>query len=237
MVGSKEEDHNLQQSPCTRGIIQYFKRQVKLHTDGLENDMQVRNDKIGQLEAMQIATNTKLMGLETMLSNIDKSLAALLRHFDELHAKTNEQCDHWEDEYIVDTKQDERDARRRRRLCTNRRGMGSFRRHEVHNIDDAFNKIKFKIHPFDGTYVPDAYITRKIVVDQKFACHDFPKNARVRAATSEFTDFASVWWIEHGKKNTDNMPQTWDALKQVMWAKFVPSYYAHNLLHKLQQLR
>jgi hypothetical protein len=86
--------------------------------------------------------------------------------------------------------------------------MGGFRRREVHNNDDASSKIKFKIPPFDGTYDPDAYITWEIVVDQKFACHDFPENARVRAATSEFTYFASVWWIEHGKKNTDDMPQS-----------------------------
>jgi hypothetical protein len=52
-----------------------------------------------------------------------------------------------------------------------------------------------------------------------------------------FTDFASVWRIEHDKKNTDDRPQTWDALKWVMRARFVPSYYARNLLHKLQQLR
>jgi hypothetical protein len=26
-------------------------------------------------------------------------------------------------------------------------------------------------------------------------------------------------------------------LKRVMWARFVPSYYARDLLHKLQQLR
>jgi hypothetical protein len=57
---------------------------------GLDNDMQVTNDKIGQLEATQITTNTKLTGLETAVGNIDKSLAALLWHFDELHAKTNE---------------------------------------------------------------------------------------------------------------------------------------------------
>jgi hypothetical protein len=86
--------------------------------------------------------------------------------------------------------------------------MGGFRRCEVHNNDNAFSKIKFKIPSFDGTYDPDAYITWKIAIDQKFACHDFSKNARVRAATSEFTDFASIWWIEHSKKNTDNMPQT-----------------------------
>jgi hypothetical protein len=33
------------------------------------------------------------------------------------------------------------------------------------------------------------------------------------------------------------MPQTWDALKRVMWARFVPSYYARDMLNKLQQLR
>jgi hypothetical protein len=227
----------LHQSPCTRGIIQHFERQVQRHTEGLDNDMQVTNEKIGQLEATQIATNTKLTGLETAVGNIDKSLDALLRHFDELHAKTNEQRDDWADEYIADTEQDEQDARHRRQLCTNRRGMGGFRRREVRNNDDAFSKIKFKIPPFDGTYDPDAYITWEIAVDQKFACHDFPENGRVTAATSEFTDFASVWWIEHGKKNADDMPQTWDALKRVMRARFIPSYYAHDLLHKLQQLR
>jgi hypothetical protein len=57
------------------------------------------------------------------------------------------------------------------------------------------------------------------------------------AATSEFTDFASVWWSEyHHRKNPNNTP-TWDALKRVMRARFVPSYYARDLLHKLQQLR
>jgi hypothetical protein len=89
--------------------------------------MQVMNDKIGQLEATQIATNTKLTGLETAVGNIDKSLTALLRRFDELHAKTNEQRDDWEDEYNADTEQDEQDARHHRRLRTNRRGMGGFR--------------------------------------------------------------------------------------------------------------
>jgi hypothetical protein len=159
MAGSEEENHSLQQSPCTRGIIQHFERQVKLHTEGLDNDMQVTNDKIGQLEATQITTNTKLTGLETMVGNIDKSLAALLQRFDELHAKTNEHGDDWEDEYIVDTEQDERDAHHCRWLPTNHRGMGGFRRCEIHNNDDAFSKIKFKTPPFDGTYDPDAYIT------------------------------------------------------------------------------
>jgi hypothetical protein len=96
MAGSEEEDHSLHQSPRTRGIIQHFERHVQWHTEGLDNDMQVTNDKIRQLEATQIATNTKLTGLKTAVGNIDKSLAALLRRFDELHMKTNEQRDDYD---------------------------------------------------------------------------------------------------------------------------------------------
>jgi hypothetical protein len=66
---------------------------------------------------------------------------------------------------------------------------------------------------------------------------NFPENARVRAATSEFSDFASVWWVEYGKKHPNDIPQTWIALKQVMRARFVPSYYARDLINKLQQLK
>ena len=118
-----------------------------------------------------------------------------------------------------------------------RRGMGGHRWCEVPNNNDAFSKIKFKIPPFDGKYDPNAYTTWEIAVDQKFACHEFPENTRVRATTSEFTDFATIWWIEHGKKNPNNIPRTWNALKQIMRARFVPSYYARDLLNKLQQLR
>jgi hypothetical protein len=115
--------------------------------------------------------------------------------------------------------------------------MGPYRPHEVCGNDDAFSKIKFKIPPFDGKYDPNSYLTWEIAVDPKFTCHEFPKATRVRAATSEFTDLTSVWWIEHGKKHLNDIPQTWDALKWVMRARFVPSYYARDLLHKLQQLR
>ena len=37
---------------------------MKLHNEGIDNDLLVTNDKIGQLEASQIATNSKLMKME-----------------------------------------------------------------------------------------------------------------------------------------------------------------------------
>jgi hypothetical protein len=76
-----------------------------------------------------------------------------------------------------------------------------------------------------------------LVVEQKFTCFEFPEDDRVRTATSEFSDFASVWWVEYGKKHPNDIPQTWIALKWVMWARFVPSYYGRDLINKLQQLK
>jgi hypothetical protein len=108
---------------------------------------------------------------------------------------------------------------------------------EVRNYDDAFHKLKFKIPPFDGKYDHDAYISWELAIEQKFTCFEFPENARVRAATSESTNFASIWWVEYGKKHPDDLPQTWVALKWVMPARFVPSYYARDLINKLQQLK
>jgi hypothetical protein len=244
-AGSEDEDGGGLLTPRTKGIVQHFQKQVREYTFGIDNDLQVINEKIGQMEAAQISNNTKLAGLETTVARVDKSLAALLRRFDELHAKTNDQrrgrgqededgAENSGADYAADTEVEDRGQRRLRR---NRRGMGGQRPHEVHNNDIAFSKIKFKIPSFDGKYDPDAYLTWEMAVEQKFTCHDFPENACVRAATSEFTDFASVWWIEHGKKNPNNMPQTWDALKRIMRARFVPSYYARDLLNQLQQLK
>jgi hypothetical protein len=74
-------------------------------------------------------------------------------------------------------------------------------------------------------------------VEQKFTCFEFPENATVRVATSEFSNFASVWWVEYGMKHPNDIPQTWIALKRVMRAIFVPSYYARDLINKFQQLK
>ena len=49
------------------------------------------NEKIGVLESGHISTNSKLAELEVSVGRVDKSLAALLRRFDELHAKMNNQ--------------------------------------------------------------------------------------------------------------------------------------------------
>jgi hypothetical protein len=107
-------------------------------------------------------------------------------------------------------------------------------RREVRANNDSLCRVKFSIPPFDWKYDPDAYLTWELLVDQKFACYEFFDDKKVRAATSEFTDFASVWWHEYQTKNPATIPQTWNALKRIMRNRFVPSYHDHDLLQKLK---
>jgi hypothetical protein len=154
-------------------------REVKKHTEGLDNDVQMTKEKISVLEATQLDTDTKLGTMEASVARIDTSLSALLRHFDDLmtrehdwekgHNNLNnnhldEQVeDNW-DKYCADLELDNNDARHPAQH--NRHGRGGHRRREVHNNDDAFHKLKFKIPPFDGKYDPDAYISWELAVEQ-----------------------------------------------------------------------
>jgi hypothetical protein len=67
--------------------------------------------------------------------------------------------------------------------------------HYVHN-DDPFTKVKFSIPPFNGSYDAEAYLDCEMIVEQKFSSHLVPVQQRVRQATSEFKDFALIWWNE-----------------------------------------
>lgn len=140
--------------------------------------------------------------------------------------------------YVADTETDGfnvHNDRNNRRFRHNRQGMGRNQR-EVSDHNDAFGKLKFTMLSFAGKYDPDAYLTWELTVKQKFACHEFPEDKKVRAATSEFSDFASIWWSEYGRTHQD-IPRTWNALKTAMRHMFVPSYYSRDLLNKLQRLR
>uniref|UniRef100_A0A7N1A7T9 CCHC-type domain-containing protein n=1 Tax=Kalanchoe fedtschenkoi TaxID=63787 RepID=A0A7N1A7T9_KALFE len=243
MAGSSE-DAPVPHSPRTRSIIQHFERQLNLRTEGLDDDVRVTNERLGQLEAAQVDTTNTLAALKTSVGDINTSLVTIMSRLEEMsHAHvertgTNLRTGNANDEYSADTEDgDNRDVRDHRRIRRNRHDrFQPLPQREVHDNDDLLGRIKFTMPPFNGKYDPDAYLTWELAVEQKLACHDFPENRRVRAATSEFTIFASVWWSEYCRKNP-NTPETWDALKRIMRARFVPSYYARDMLNKLQQFR
>ncbi|XP_012702858.1 uncharacterized protein LOC105914754 [Setaria italica] len=246
------EDDGQVHSPRTRGIIQHFERQVRVHVEHLDEDVRVTNERLGQLEATQIDTNTKLTSMANTLGALNTSLVGILARLDRMDQEGRDGSGRRnnnntegsiagqdEEEYSADTELDGEVNGQHNQQQRRRRHGGHARqpRREVRDNDDSLGKIKFSMPSFDGKYDPNAYLTWELAVDQKFACHDFPENKRIRAATSEFTDFASIWWSEYVRSHPNNTPQTWDAMKRVMRARFVPSYHARDLLHKLQLLR
>jgi hypothetical protein len=94
-------------------------------------------------------------------------------------------------------------------------------------------RLNLKIPSFNGKYDPAAYLDWELEVEQKFSCHDIPANSQVKAAISEFTDFALIWWREYKQKLPINSVTTWTQLETSMRHRFVPSYYARDFLNKM----
>jgi hypothetical protein len=75
--------------------------------------------------------------------------------------------------------------------------MGSQHRQHGNNNrapEDPYAKTKFTIPSFLGQYDAEGYLDWEMTVEQKFSGHLVPKQHRVRQATSEFKDFAIIWW-------------------------------------------
>jgi hypothetical protein len=86
-----DDQHTPPQSPRMKGTVQALVLELKKHTKGPDNDVQMTNEKIGVLEGTQLATDTKLGTMEAFVAHIDTSLAALLRHFNDLMTREHDQ--------------------------------------------------------------------------------------------------------------------------------------------------
>jgi hypothetical protein len=73
-----------------------------------------------------------------------------------------------------------------------------------------------------------------MTVEQKDSSHLIPEQHHVRQATSEFKDFALIWWNELATLGLQ--PHTWDEFKTAMRQRFVPPSYQRDLHKKLQCL-
>jgi hypothetical protein len=108
-----------------------------------------------------------------------------------------------------------------------------YNQHYVRN-DNSFAKVKFSIPSFNGSYDAEAYLDWEMIIEQKFSSHFVFEQHHVRQATSEFKDFALIWWNELATLGLQ--PHTWDGLKIAMHQRFVSPSYQHNLRKKLQRL-
>ena len=189
--------------------------EVRGQVDGLAADIRTMHER---LDSTITSTIERFNQLDLAQTATRTTLDTILARLDALTTKM-------EQEYGGDTEQDDGDRR------------GRARRVVRHPPNDLFSKIKFKIPSFNGKYDPAAYLDWELEVEQKFSCHDIPANSQVKAAISEFTDFALIWWREYKQKLPINSVITWTQLKTAMRHRFVPSYYARDLLNKMQRFQ
>jgi hypothetical protein len=190
-------------------------QEVRGQVDGLAADIRTMHER---LDSTVTSTTTRFNQLDLAQTATRTTLDTILARLDALTTKM-------EQDYDGDTEQDDGD---RRDLA---------RRVVRHPPNDSFAKIKFKIPSFNGKYDPAAYLEWELEIEQKFSCHDIPANSQVKAAISEFTDFALIWWREYKQKLPINSVTTWTQLKTAIRHRFVPSYYARDLLNKMQRFQ
>ena len=81
---------------------------------------------------------------------------------------------------------------------------------------------KLTIPSYSGFYDGEEYFDRETAVKQEFNSHLVPEIHKVKLATSEFKDFAKIWWRELG--NMHLQPDSWGRLEEAMRDCFVPPY-------------
>ena len=192
-------------------------QRLRTTVDGLSTDIQLAHERIGssmtsanaRFEQFDLTETTTKTMIDTIMGRLDAMNTAIT----ELQKV-----------YDGDTEQDD---------AINRHGRA---RRVVRNpTNHSFAHIKFKIPPFNGKYDSAAYLDWELEVEQKFSCHDIPATSQVKAAISEFTDFTLIWWREYKQKYPTNIPTTWAQLKAAIRHRFVPSYFARDLLNKMQR--
>jgi hypothetical protein len=169
-------------------------QEVRGQVDGLAADIRTMHER---LDSTITSTTARFNQLDLAQTATRTTLDTILARLDALTTKM-------EQDYDSDTEQDDGDHR------------GRARRVIRHPPNDSFAKIKFKIPSFNGKYDPAAYLDWELEVEQKISCHDIPANSQVKAAISEFTDFALIWWREYKIKHPTTIPTTWDHLKAAM---------------------
>ena len=93
---------------------------------------------------------------------------------------------------------------------------------------------------FNGSNDPEEYLSWALKVDKILCLHNYEQEKKIAMASLEFQDYVLIWWeqfLERREARGEPPITTWEEMKDVMRAGFVPTYYNHDLFKKLQLLK
>jgi len=73
--------------------------------------------------------------------------------------------------------------------------------------------------PFKGRSDPEAYLEWELKIEHVFSCNNYSVEPKVMLATSEFYDYALIWWnkLQRNRiRDEEPILDTWAKLKRVM---------------------
>ena len=93
---------------------------------------------------------------------------------------------------------------------------------------------------FNRSNDPEEYLSWALKVDKIFHLHNYEEEKKIAMASLEFQDYVLIWWeqvVERREARGEPPITTWVQMKDVMRARFVPTYYNRDLFKKLQLLK
>ena len=83
---------------------------------------------------------------------------------------------------------------------------------------------------------PEEYLSWALKVYKIFRLQNYEEEKKIVMASLEFQDYVLIWWeqvLERREARAEPPITTWDEMKDVMRARFVPTYYNRDLFKKL----
>src|SRR3954462_14686088 len=99
--------------------------------------------------------------------------------------------------------------------------------------------MKYTMPKFKGDDNPEEYLKWALKVYKIFRVNKFSEAKKVAMASHELDDYANVWWeqvVQRQDENLEDPIDTWQEMKEMMHAHFVPEHYTRELFNKLTKL-
>ncbi|KAK1621417.1 hypothetical protein QYE76_026934, partial [Lolium multiflorum] len=177
-------------------------------------------------------TNEIINAMQDQMTDIQRDIQALTLAVENL----TQQQQHHEDENVE--LQDEapgvgRGNRGRGFVELGRHGHGF-------EEEDELGKPKFSIPKFEGGADVEEYLTWELKIEKLWRLHTYTEDRKVKLASSEFDGYALCWWdgVTRTRQEDHELPvHTWQEMKAIMQARFVPTNYLRSIYDKLTLLR
>ena len=85
---------------------------------------------------------------------------------------------------------------------------------------------------FTGNNDPEEYLSWALKVDKIFRLHNYEEEKKISMASLEFQDYVLICWeqvLKRREARGEPPITTWAQTKDVMRARFVPTYYNRDL--------